>query len=92
MSAARVVAGGVFAGLMVAAVGGVAYMVYKSQIKPKPKPVNPINAPLVNENVNPNIKPLTVQTAVGYQDVKWQQVTVDTKHLDDFWQYQGLIR
>jgi hypothetical protein len=92
MKAAKAVTGGFFLVVMLAAVGGVAYMALKKPKGKTPSKLNPITAPLVNENVNPDLKPVTVQTATGYQDVVWQQTTVDTQHLDPFWQYQGLIR
>jgi hypothetical protein len=58
--------------------------------KERKRAVNPAPYdPGVNPNVNPDLPAVKVDTATGYRDVEHQQVTVDTMHLDNFWQYEG---
>lgn len=84
----------VLVGVFAVAAGGlaVAAQLVKKE-REKRQAVTPATPdPNVNPHVDPNAPKVGVQTATGYRDVTYQEVVVDTQHLDDFWQYEGGYR
>jgi hypothetical protein len=88
----RAVLGVAFGVLTLGLVGGVMYAVFAPKKAKVTKPgVAPI-VPGVNPNVNYNQPAISVQVGTGYQDVRFQDVVIDTTHLDGYFQYQGGVR
>lgn len=84
----------VLVGVFAVAAGGlaVAAQLVKRE-REKRQAVTPATLdPKVNPHVDPNAEKVKVQTATGYRDVEAEWINVDTKHLDNFWQYEGGYR